>query len=108
MSTLTVTSLTVKGTSKINNNVSIGSSLFITSNSIINNNISINSSLNISGSAFINSNVSLLSNINIVGLMSAKLKSYSSNSDARNGGVPVGGLYKNGGIVSVCLIEPPS
>jgi len=107
MNTLMLSSLTVIGTSRINNRVSIGSSLFITSNSIINSNISINSSLNISGFTFINSNVSLLSNINILGRMTAKLKNYNLNSAARIGGIPVGGLYRNGGIVVMRLNDLP-
>uniref|UniRef100_A0A6C0H7J5 Uncharacterized protein n=1 Tax=viral metagenome TaxID=1070528 RepID=A0A6C0H7J5_9ZZZZ len=98
---LTVSSLTVIGTSIINNRVSIRTKLLASGKTIINSNISINSSLNISGSTFINSNVSLLSNINILGRMTAKLKNYNLNSAARIGGIPIGGLYRNGGIVVI-------
>uniref|UniRef100_A0A6C0H8W2 Uncharacterized protein n=1 Tax=viral metagenome TaxID=1070528 RepID=A0A6C0H8W2_9ZZZZ len=103
MNSLVLSSLSVIGTSIINNNISIRTNLLASGKTIINNNISIKSSLNISGSTFINGNVSILSNINILGLMSAKLKNYTLNSVAKNAGIPIGGLYRNGGIVVMRL-----
>jgi len=100
---LVLSSLSVIGTSIINNNISIKKNLIASDKTIINNNISIMSSLNISGSTIIKGNISILSNINILGLMTAKLQNYNLNSVAKNAGIPIGGLYRNGGIVVMRL-----
>uniref|UniRef100_A0A6C0HA01 Uncharacterized protein n=1 Tax=viral metagenome TaxID=1070528 RepID=A0A6C0HA01_9ZZZZ len=100
--TVYVSSLSILGTTILKQSVSVRTQLSSSGATVINNNTSINSSLNISGSTIINSNITLLSNINIKGLLTAPLKNYNLNSTAQQNGIPIGGLYNNSGVVTIC------
>lgn len=104
---VSVSSLSILGTTILNRSVSVRTNLTSYGDTVINSNISINSSLNISGSTIINSNITLLSNININGLLTATLRKYDLNSIAQQNGIPIGGLYNNSGVVTICYYNVP-
>ena len=110
------------------NNLTVGSDLFVSNNTIINSNttvlsnttignnlfvsgnIIVNRDMTISGNTIINGNISLGTNnsiINILGDITTSLFSYDTNTDAINGGVPLWGLYRTGGIIKIRLDNIP-
>uniref|UniRef100_A0A6C0H8Z4 Uncharacterized protein n=1 Tax=viral metagenome TaxID=1070528 RepID=A0A6C0H8Z4_9ZZZZ len=104
---VSISSLSIIGTTNINNMVTMGTLLLKTGLTIINNKVSVNSLLNISGSTIIKSNITAFGNIYIKGQTIAPLTNYTLNSAARVGGVPVGGLYRSGGIVMIRINDTP-
>lgn len=103
---LTLNSLLNVANNGIFNNISINSSLNITGNTQINNSFIANSltvlsNLNISGST------NIISNINILNRIIGSLPEYFDNTSAINGGVPLWGFYRTGGIIKIRLNEVP-
>ena len=108
LSNLTINSnLSVSGITVIANSLLNNSNLNISGTVILNSETSLNSSLTVSNTAIINSNLTALGNLNILGQITATLPSYSSNTEAKNNGVPVWGLYINGAILMVRLNDVP-
>jgi hypothetical protein len=95
--------LNVSGSSNIIGSETISSNLFVSGLTILNSGVSINSSLNVSGSSIFNSSVTIKSNLGVIGQIVAALPNYILNSDAKNGGVPVWGWYRSGGILKIRL-----
>ena len=95
-------SLNVSGPTIIQNNMSIGSQLQILGSTIMNSNTNINSNLNVSGITNIYGNTTCSGNINVFGQLTTYLPNYSLNSIAA-ANIPIGRLYRNGGIVCVCV-----
>jgi hypothetical protein len=94
------------------NDITLNSNLNI-NNCILNNHTTINSRLNISGNFIASGNVtinsSLVSNsLYISGQVINYMPEYLTNLSAAQGGVPLGGFYRSGGIICIRLsTEPP-
>ena len=88
-------------------NININKNIFISNNTFIENSITLNNSLYISGKTIIKSNVTLNSNLNIKGSINNFLYHFKDNNTAKNAGIPIWGLYRNGGIVHVRLNDIP-
>lgn len=104
---LTVNSnLYVGGTATIINSSTILSNMSVSNNTIINGATTFGSNLFISGSSYIQGNATFgntLSYFNILGKIISQLKEYPDNTSAKNGGIPVWGFYRTGGIIKVRL-----
>jgi hypothetical protein len=99
--------LNISSYSIIVGNKTLNSNLFISNISIFNNSITLNSSLEISGSSIFNNFVSINSNLGIFGQLIANLNNYNSNVEAKNGGIPIWGWYRTGGVIKIRLNDNP-
>jgi len=99
-SNLVISGYSILSNSYVNNNLNISD------NSIINN-ISLNNSLYISSNSIFLGNVTINSLIYLAGSINNKLYHYIDNTSAKNGGIPIFGLYRIGGVVSVRLNDTP-
>ena len=104
---VSISLLSIIGTTTINNMVTMRTLFSNSGFTIINNKVSVNSLLNISGSTLIKSNITAFGNIYIKGQTTAPLQNYNLNSAARVGGIPVGGLYRSGGIIMIRKNDTP-
>jgi hypothetical protein len=89
--------LSVTGTSNFNNisflsNLNVEGNCYM--NNSINNSITVGNSMNISGTTKINT-------LNILGQIVNNLPEYADNDSATNGGVPLWGFYRTGGIIKI-------
>jgi len=100
--------LNVSGNTFVGGDQTINSNLFVSGFSILNNSISINSTLQVSGFSIFNNSVSFNSQLGVVGQIVAPLPDYQYNTDAKNGGIPIWGFYRTGGIIKVRLDDTPS
>ena len=98
--------LNITGSTNIIGNSTINSRLFVSNTSIFNNATTFKSSLTISGSSMFN-DVSIKSNLGIFGQLISALPNYNLNIDAKNGGVPVWGWYRTGGVIKIRLNDIP-
>lgn len=99
--------LNITGSTNIIGNSTINSRLFVSNTSIFNNATTFKSSLTISGSSIFNNDVSIKSNLGIFGQLISALPNYNLNIDAKNGGVPVWGWYRTGGVIKIRLNDIP-
>jgi len=99
--------LNITGSTNIIGNSTINSRLFVSNTSIFNNATTFKSSLTISGSSIFNNAVSIKSNLEIFGQLISALPNYNLNIDAKNGGVPIWGWYRTGGVIKIRLNDIP-
>jgi len=108
--TTILSSLYVSGTSIFNKSVTINSNLLISNNTILNSDTTFNSNLNISGTSILQGNITLGSNLSyftILGNIISILPEYKDNQAAIDGGVPLWGFYRTGGIIKIRLDNIP-
>ena len=97
----------ISGNSIINGNTNVIGSIIVSGNSIINNISTINSSLSVSGNTSLNGNITLLSDLNINSNIICPLIEFANDDAAKLGGIPIGGLYRTGGIVKIKVNDQP-
>ena len=93
--------LNVSGNTVVNGISTILSSLYVSNNTNINNNIIANNTSTINSSLTVSGNTTLVNLTGPNSIVMNQIPEYFSNQDAADGGIPLWGYYRTGGILKI-------